>query len=92
MLAAMDCQIARSRTSIFENFVSDLERVVDAARVDRFALHGMSQGCAVSIAYAVRHPERVSHLILLGGYSVGWKKRARGEAEKEAGEAVADFE
>ncbi len=72
----------------FEDFVSDLERVVDAAGLDRFALHGLSQGCAVSIAYAIRHPERVSHLILLGGYSVGWKKRARTQAEREAGEAV----
>jgi pimeloyl-ACP methyl ester carboxylesterase len=42
----------------------------------------------VSIAYAVRHPERVSHLILLGGYPLGWKKRARTQAEKEAGEAM----
>jgi class 3 adenylate cyclase/pimeloyl-ACP methyl ester carboxylesterase len=72
----------------FEDFVSDLETVVDAAGVDRFALHGLSQGCAVSIAYTVRHPERVSHLILLGGYAVGWRKRARTTAEKEAGEAM----
>jgi class 3 adenylate cyclase/pimeloyl-ACP methyl ester carboxylesterase len=72
----------------FEDFVSDLKTVVDAAGVDRFALHGLSQGCAVSIAYAVRHPERVSHLVLLGGYAVGWKKRARTAAEKEAGEAM----
>jgi pimeloyl-ACP methyl ester carboxylesterase len=72
----------------FEDFVSDLETVVDAAGVNRFALHGLSQGCAVSIAYAVRHPERVSHLILLGGYPVGWKKRARTAAEKEAGDAM----
>jgi pimeloyl-ACP methyl ester carboxylesterase len=72
----------------FEGFVGDLETVVDAAGIDRFALLGLSQGCAVSIAYTVRHPERVSHLILLGGYAVGWKKRARTEAEKEAGEAM----
>jgi class 3 adenylate cyclase/pimeloyl-ACP methyl ester carboxylesterase len=72
----------------FERLVDDLEAVVDAAGVDRFALLGISQGCAVSIAYAVRHPERVSHLVLLGGFAVGWKKRARTEAEKEAGEAM----
>jgi class 3 adenylate cyclase/pimeloyl-ACP methyl ester carboxylesterase len=72
----------------FERFVSDLETVVDAAGIDRFALLGISQGCAVSIAYAIRHPERVSHLVLLGGYAVGWKKRARTEAEKEAGDAM----
>ena len=72
----------------FEDFVDDLEAVVDAAGIERFALLGISQGCAVSIAYAVRHPERVSHLILLGGYAVGWKKRARTEAERQAGEAM----
>ena len=67
----------------FETFVSDLEAVVDAAGLERFALLGISQGCAVSIAYAVRHPERVSHLVLLGGYALGWAKRARSAAEKE---------
>jgi class 3 adenylate cyclase/pimeloyl-ACP methyl ester carboxylesterase len=72
----------------FEHFVDDLETVVDAAGIDRFALLGISQGCAVSIAYAVRHPERVSHLVLHGGYAVGWSRRARTETEKEAGEAM----
>ena len=72
----------------FEDYVDDLEAVVDAAGLDRFALFGMSQGCAVSIGYAARHPDRVSHLVLLGGYSVGWKMRARTREEKEAGEAM----
>jgi class 3 adenylate cyclase/pimeloyl-ACP methyl ester carboxylesterase len=72
----------------FEDFVNDLETVVDAAGLDRFALHGLSQGCAVSVAYAVRHPERLTHLVLLGGYAVGWKKRARTAAEKEANDAM----
>ena len=56
-------------------WVSDMETVADAAGLDRFPLLGVSQGCAVSIAYAVRHPERVSHLILYGGFAVGTKKR-----------------
>jgi class 3 adenylate cyclase/pimeloyl-ACP methyl ester carboxylesterase len=72
----------------FDHFVDDLETVVDAAGIERFALLGISQGCAVSIAYAVRHPDRVSHLVLLGGYAVGWKKRARTKADLEAGEAM----
>jgi class 3 adenylate cyclase/pimeloyl-ACP methyl ester carboxylesterase len=72
----------------FEDFVDDLEAVVDAAGIERFALLGISQGCAVSIAYTVRHPERVSHLILHGGFAVGWKKRARTEADMQAGEAM----
>jgi len=72
----------------FETFVTDLESVVDAIGLERFALLGISQGCAVSIAYAVRHPQRVSHLILFGGYPVGWAKRARSAAEKEQGAAM----
>jgi pimeloyl-ACP methyl ester carboxylesterase len=59
----------------FEAFVSDLEAVVDASGLDRFALLGVSQGCAVSVAYAVRHPERVTHLVLYGGYARGWCKQ-----------------
>jgi class 3 adenylate cyclase/pimeloyl-ACP methyl ester carboxylesterase len=72
----------------FDAFVGDLETVADAAKVTRFALLGVSQGCAVSIAYAVRHPERVSHLILYGGYAVGWNKRARSAAEKDEDAAM----
>ena len=59
----------------FDAFLNDLETVVDAAGLDRFPLFGISQGCAVSIAYAVRHPERVTRLILAGGYARGWRKR-----------------
>ncbi len=67
----------------FDAFVGDLETVVAAAKVERFALLGISQGCAVSIAYTERHPERVSHLVLYGGYALGATKRARTAAEKE---------
>ena len=63
----------------FEAWVRDLESVVDAAKLDRFALLGMSQGAATAIAYAVRHPERVSHLILYGGFARGRLKRGLGE-------------
>jgi pimeloyl-ACP methyl ester carboxylesterase/DNA-binding SARP family transcriptional activator len=59
----------------FDSFLQDLETVVDAAGLERFPLFGISRGCAVSIAYAVRHPERVTRLILAGGYARGWRKR-----------------
>jgi pimeloyl-ACP methyl ester carboxylesterase/DNA-binding SARP family transcriptional activator/class 3 adenylate cyclase/tetratricopeptide (TPR) repeat protein len=70
----------------FEAMVSDLESVVDAAGFRRFFLLGISQGCAVSIAYAVRHPERVAGMILYGGFSKGWRLRENsGEfAKREA--------
>ncbi len=64
----------------FDAFLRDLETVVDAAGLERFALFGISQGAAVSIAYAVKHPERVSRLILHAGYLQGW--RARGTPEE----------
>jgi DNA-binding winged helix-turn-helix (wHTH) protein len=69
----------------FEAFVSDLESIVDAAGVDRFALLGMSQGCAVSIAYAVRHPGRVSHLVLYGGFARGRRKRGVATGRRRLG-------
>ncbi|MEZ5471702.1 MAG: alpha/beta fold hydrolase [Marinicella sp.] len=55
----------------FDSWVSDLETVVDAIGLKRFPLLGISQGGAVAIAYAVKHPERVSHLILYGAYARG---------------------
>lgn len=60
----------------FEAFVDDLSSVVDAAKLDAFDLLGVSQGCSVAIAYAVRHPQRVRKLVLYGGYAAGWRVRA----------------
>ncbi len=54
-----------------ETAVEEIEAVADDAGLDRLALLGMSGGAAPAIAYAVRHPERVSHLILLGAYACG---------------------
>jgi pimeloyl-ACP methyl ester carboxylesterase len=54
-----------------EAWVHDLEAVVDAAGLDRFALLGVSRGGAVAIEFAARHPERVTHLILHGAYALG---------------------
>jgi pimeloyl-ACP methyl ester carboxylesterase len=55
----------------FDAWVTDLEAVVDALHLDQFALLGASGAASVSIAYAARHPEHVSHLILLGGFLRG---------------------
>ena len=66
----------------FDAFVRDLETVVDTVGLQRFPVLGISQGCAVSIAYAVRHPERVSQLILYGGFAVGPLKRSPAETEQ----------
>ena len=69
-----------------EAWVADLETVANSVGAERFPLLGISQGGPVAVAYAVRHPERVSHLILYGAFALGGKKRA--PAEKEMREAM----
>jgi pimeloyl-ACP methyl ester carboxylesterase len=56
-------------------FQIDLETVVDSLQLDRFALLGTSQGAAIAFAYAARHPERVSKIIVHGSYALGRNKR-----------------
>ena len=69
-----------------DSFVHDLETVVDAMELERFALVGVSQGGAVAISYAARHPERVSHLVLVGAYVAGRRRRARSDDERHMAE------
>jgi pimeloyl-ACP methyl ester carboxylesterase/DNA-binding CsgD family transcriptional regulator len=68
----------------FEAHVRDLERVIDAAGFERFALLGLSQGAASAVRYAARHAGRVSHLAIYGGFARGWLRRdyARDAIEK----------
>ena len=62
-------------------WVRDLEAVIDAAGLERFALLGVSQGAAIAVAYAALHPARISDLVLYGGYARG--RRMRGQAAEE---------
>jgi pimeloyl-ACP methyl ester carboxylesterase/DNA-binding CsgD family transcriptional regulator len=67
----------------FSSWVDDLEAVVAAAApAEPFVLLGMSQGAPVCAAYAVAHPERVSALVLYGGYARGWAVREQPEAAR----------
>ena len=65
-----------------EAWVQDLDTVVNSAGLEQFALLGESQSVAVAITYAARHPERVSRLILYGGYTLGWRKRPGANIEQ----------
>ena len=56
-----------------ESEVRPLEAVIDHLKLKRFALFGFSQAGPIAIVYAIKHPRRVSHLILYDSY-------ARGEA------------
>ena len=75
----------------FDAWVRDLGAVADAAGLDRFPLLGISQGGPVAVAYAVRNPERVSRLILLGSFAQGRRKRATTSDELELAEAVIEM-
>ena len=67
-----------------EQWTNDLSRVIDAAHPDGpVSLLGISQGAAACIAYAVRHPERVSRMVLYGGYARGSYHRGNPEAARE---------
>jgi DNA-binding winged helix-turn-helix (wHTH) protein/pimeloyl-ACP methyl ester carboxylesterase len=74
----------------FDTWVRDLETVVDAAGLDRFPLLGISRGGPIAIAYAVKHPERVTHLVLYGAFAAGIKHVGTSQ-EIEARRALASL-
>jgi len=51
--------------------VEDLEAVIESSKINRFVLFGATIGAITALAYAARHPERVTHLVIIGGFSVG---------------------
>lgn len=70
---------------------ADLEAVAASVEEPRFVLLGVSQGGALAIVYALRHPERVSHLVLLNAYSQGMRVRARTDAERLEADTLVNF-
>ena len=66
-----------------DTLVADLEAVVDDAKLDRFALWGSSSSSSpTAIAYAARHPERVSHLVLSAPVARGILRRPGAKPEE----------
>jgi len=70
---------------------ADLEAVADTIEEERFVLLGLSQGGALAIAFALRHPERVSRLVLLNAYGHGGRVRAKTDAERLEAETMVNF-
>ena len=66
----------------FDSWVQDLEAVVDSTGVDRFPLLGISRAGPVAIAYATRHPDRVTKLVLYGTYLQGRMARSTSEEQR----------
>jgi pimeloyl-ACP methyl ester carboxylesterase len=71
----------------FEKMVDDMECVIDQYDYEQVAIMGMSQGASVAIAYMMRRPDKVSHLVLNGGYARGRRRRGSAKDEEE-GEAL----
>jgi pimeloyl-ACP methyl ester carboxylesterase/DNA-binding CsgD family transcriptional regulator len=69
-------------TITFDDWVADLEAVVDRLELQTFPLFGMSQGAAVAAEYAIRHPERVSQLTLYAPLVTGWRGRTDPASQK----------
>lgn len=72
----------------FERYVEDLEAVIEAAGVKDFTLVGLTGGGPIAIAYAARHPERVSRLVLYGAFARGRIVRAANAQEIEEAETL----
>jgi pimeloyl-ACP methyl ester carboxylesterase/DNA-binding CsgD family transcriptional regulator len=75
----------------FEAWVRDLEVVVDTVGLRQFPLFAMSQGGTVAMTYTVRHPEKVSHLILYGAYARGWLNRDLTEEQLKEEKLIIDL-
>jgi pimeloyl-ACP methyl ester carboxylesterase/DNA-binding CsgD family transcriptional regulator len=80
-----DREVARQS---FDDWVRDLEAVVDAAGLESFPLLGMGAGAAIAATYAARHPGRVTHLVLHGGFAQGRARRGSGARLHEEAEAM----
>jgi pimeloyl-ACP methyl ester carboxylesterase/DNA-binding CsgD family transcriptional regulator len=74
-----------------EAWVDDLEAVVAIEGLERFPLLGISRGGPIAITYAVRHPEKVSHLILYGSYTRGWQNRELSSDQRKELEMMYDL-
>lgn len=73
-----------------DTWVQDLEAVVNAMGLERFPLLGISQGASISVAYAVKHPDKVTRLILYGGYARGRFKRDLNAKQHQEAETLID--
>ncbi|AML53057.1 hypothetical protein RC74_18945 [Falsihalocynthiibacter arcticus] len=66
-------------------FVDDLEAVADARKLDRFPIFAASQAVPVAIRFTQKYPERVTGLVLYGGYAKGraLREAAQGDIDED---------
>lgn len=79
----------RSRSNLsLDAWVRDLEAVADDLNLRRFPLLGLCQGATIALAFAARHPERVSRLVLYGGYTRGAFAHGASAKQRKQAEAL----
>ncbi len=61
----------------FENYLRQLDSVLDRAGVPQAAVCGVSFGGLIAFHYAARRPERVSSLVLASALGPGWRPDER---------------
>ncbi len=67
-----------------ERYIEDMLAVADAAGLERFPILGISQGVPIAVKFAAEFPERVSRLVLYGGFAQGRALRDGGMRVEEA--------
>jgi pimeloyl-ACP methyl ester carboxylesterase len=82
LLVQWDFLLYPLRNRLAEVAAGDINRSA-VSQAPRGAL-GMSGGAATALAYAVQHPNRVSKLVLYGGYALGRNKRRSPQTADEA--------
>lgn len=75
----------------FDAWQTDFEAVAATIAEPRFVVLGLSQGGPIAIRFALAHPERVSHLVLINAYGQGGRARARTDAERLEAETLVNF-
>src|SRR5206468_6783497 len=72
-------------SSDLDRCVDDLEAVIESSKISRFILFGATIGGITALAYAARHPERVTHLVIVGGFSARSEERRVGKECRSGG-------
>jgi len=70
------CRLDKRQSSAqqnFESYLDQLDRVFDAAKLERAAVCGVSYGGFLALRYAATRPERVTALVLTSAPAPGWK-------------------
>jgi pimeloyl-ACP methyl ester carboxylesterase len=82
---------AALETTSFDAYVTQVNQALDQARLERAVICGMSYGGLIAAAFAARHPERVSGLVLASALPPTWQLNDRARFYLRAPRLLAPF-